>query len=52
MKINKRERLTKEKIAFKRSDEGVYPDEAEFLIGRIAKKNIEVNEPITWDKIF
>lgn len=49
--IKKDEEITKEKIAFKRSDEGVYPDESEYLVGRTAKGEIAENEPITWDKI-
>lgn len=50
--IRKNERITKDKIAFKRCDEGVYPDESRFLLGRIAKRDISKDEPITWEKIF
>jgi sialic acid synthase SpsE len=50
--INKNEKITKENITFKRSDEGVYPDESKFLIGRIAKKNIKKDESLTWDKVL
>lgn len=49
--IKKNEKITKEKIAFKRSDEGVYPEESKFLIGRTAKSNIKKNEGLTWKKI-
>lgn len=45
------EKITKGRIAFKRSDEGLFPDEITFLIGRVASKNIRKNEPITWNKI-
>jgi len=45
------EKITKRKIAFKRSDDGIFPDEITFLIGRVTRKNIRKNEPITWDKI-
>lgn len=51
-RINKNEKITKENITFKRSDEGVYPDESKFLIGRIAKKDIQKDESITFDKIL
>jgi len=49
--IKKNEKITKDKIAFKRSDEGVYPEESKFLIGRTAKCDIAKNEPLTWEKI-
>lgn len=49
--IKKNEKITKEKIAFKRSDEGVYPEESKFLIGRTAKCNIAKDEGLTLEKI-
>lgn len=42
----------RDKIAFKRSDEGVYSEEIRFLIGRTAKHDIAKDEPLTWDKIL
>jgi len=50
--IKKNEKITKDKIAFKRSDDGVYPEESRFLIGRTAKCDIAKDEPLTWDKIL
>lgn len=50
--IKMNEKITAEKITFKRADEGAYPDESKYLIGRTAKYDIKKNEPITWDKIL
>jgi len=50
MDIKKDEKITKDKIAFKRSDEGVYPEESRFLIGRHAKYNIAKDDPLTCEK--
>ena len=50
--IKKNEKITKEKIAFKRANEGIYPDESKYLIGRISKKKIKRDEPLTWDKVI
>ena len=49
--IKKNEQLTKDDITFKRSDEGVYPDESKYLIGRTVKYDIKKNESVTWDKV-
>jgi sialic acid synthase SpsE len=49
--LKKGERITRDKITFKRSDEGVYPDESQYLIGRRVNTKVEKDEPITWDKI-
>lgn len=49
--IKKNEKITKDKITFKRSDEGVYPEESKFLIGRTAKCDIKKDEGLTWEKI-
>lgn len=46
--ISKNTKITKDMIAFKRSDEGIYPEESKFLIGRITKYDIKKNEGITW----
>ena len=50
--IKKHEKITKDKITFKRSDEGVYPEESRFLMGRIAKRDIKKDEGLTWEKIL
>jgi len=50
--IKKNEKITKEKIAFKRSDEGVYPEESKFLIGRTAKFAIKKDEGLTREKML
>ena len=47
--IGKGEILKSEDIVFKRSDEGIFPDESKFVIGRKLKFNIKENDPITWD---
>jgi len=49
--LEKGEELTRDKIAFKRSDDGVYPDESQYLMGRTVSTKVEKNEAITWDKI-
>jgi len=50
--IKKNERITEDKIAIKRSDEGVPPEESKFLIGRTAKCDIEKDEGLTWERIY
>ena len=49
--LEKGEEITRDKIAFKRSDDGVYPDESQYLLGRTVNTKVEKNEAITWDKI-
>ena len=49
--IKKHEIIKKYMITFKRSDEGIRPDESKFLIGKKAKCNIKKDEGITLDKI-
>lgn len=49
--LEKGEKITRDKIAFKRSDDGVYPDESQYLIGRTINTKVEKDEAITWDKI-
>lgn len=49
--LEKGETITGDKITFKRSDEGIYPDESQYLIGRSVNTKVEKDEPITWDKI-
>lgn len=45
------EKITREKITFKRSDEGVFPDESGDLIGRTSTKDIKKNDPLTWNNV-
>lgn len=51
-KINKDEELTREKITFKRSDQGTFPDELRYVLGRKVNTDINVNEPITFEKLY
>jgi sialic acid synthase SpsE len=50
--IKKGEKIGKEDILFKRSDEGVSPDESKFITGRTANQDIKEDESITRDKIL
>lgn len=50
--IKKGEKITENNIVFKRADEGVFPDEIQYLLGKATNKPIKKNEPITWDKAF
>ncbi|MBI4333133.1 MAG: N-acetylneuraminate synthase family protein [Chloroflexi bacterium] len=50
--IRKGTRITAEDIAFKRADDGVYPDESKFIPGRTAAVDIKEDVPITWDKLL
>lgn len=50
--IRKGEKIAREGFAFKRADDGIYPDESKYLIGRTAGKEIKEDAPITWDKIL
>lgn len=45
------EKITKKDIVFKRANVGVYPDQAKFLLGKTAKVDIKINEPILKNKI-
>lgn len=49
--VKKGEKITEDKVVFKRSDEGVFPDEVQYLLGRTANRNMKKDEPITWDKV-
>ena len=49
--LEKGAKITRDKIAFKRSDDGVHPDESQYLIGRTVNQRVEKNEAITWDKV-
>lgn len=48
--IKKNEEISKDKIVFKRSDEGVFPEESQFLIGRHARYDIKRDDALTWEK--
>ena len=48
--IEEGERITQEMVAFKRSDEGIFPDEIKKVIGKMAIARIRKNEPITLNK--
>jgi len=50
--IGKGELITRDKITYKRADEGISPDESQHLIGRAVKSRVEKDEPITWDKMI
>lgn len=50
--IKKGEKITEDNVAFKRSDEGVFPDEIKYFIGRITKRDIKKNDPITLDALM
>jgi len=49
--LEKGEKITRDKIAFKRCDDGAYPDESQYLIGRTINTRIGKDAPITWDKL-
>jgi len=49
--IKKGEAITRDKIAFKRSDEGIFPDEIGRVIGKKAAVDIKKNEPIVLDSL-
>jgi len=51
-KIGKGEKITRNDIAFKRADEGIYPDEIGFVVDRAVNQDIEEDKPITWDKLL
>jgi sialic acid synthase SpsE len=46
-RIARGEIITREKLAFKRSDEGIFPDEISQVLGKRAKRELEKNDPIT-----
>ena len=50
--IKKRQKITQSDIVFKRADDGIYPDESRFIIGRTAGEDIKEDSPVTWDKIL
>jgi sialic acid synthase SpsE len=51
-KIGKGEKITKDDVAFKRADEGLYPDEIRFIVDRRVNQDVEEDKPITWDKLL
>ncbi len=50
--IKKGEKLSQQDIIFKRSDDGLSPDESKFIIGRTASEDIKEESPITWAKLL
>ncbi|MHA1482923.1 MAG: N-acetylneuraminate synthase family protein, partial [Candidatus Heimdallarchaeaceae archaeon] len=50
--IKEDEKITRDKITFKRANEGLYAGEVEKIIGRVAKEEIKKDEPLTLDKLF
>jgi sialic acid synthase SpsE len=50
--IKANELITPDMIAFKRSDDGVPPEESNYLMGRRVKHDINMNDPITWDCVI
>ena len=44
--IKKGEEITRDKIAFKRADEGIFPDEIGRVLGKKAANDIKKNDPI------
>lgn len=50
--IKKGEKITEKDFAFKRTDDGIYPDEGKFIIGRTASEDIKEDAPLTWDKLL
>jgi len=49
--IEKGEKITRDKLAFKRSDEGIFSDEIERVLGKTVLKRINKNDPITPEKV-
>jgi sialic acid synthase SpsE len=49
--IKKGEEITESDITFKRANDGVYPDEAKSIIGKIARIDIKKDAPLTWNKL-
>lgn len=47
--IAKGEKLSFNNVALKRANAGLFPDEFGYLIGKKSKKDLQKNQPITWD---
>ncbi|HLO78449.1 MAG TPA: N-acetylneuraminate synthase family protein [Magnetospirillum sp.] len=43
--------LAAEDICYKRSDGGLYPEEAKYLIGRKIRADLPIEAPLTWDAV-
>jgi sialic acid synthase SpsE len=43
--------ITEDDIIIKRPGYGIHPSMLSYVVGRVARKNIEIDEPITWDAI-
>ena len=50
--IKQGKKITGDDIVFKRANEGIYPDEGKFIIGRTAGRDIKEDDPITWDTVL
>lgn len=49
--IKKGEKITRDKLAFKRSDDGIFPDEIGRVLGKTAIENMKKNDAITLKKV-
>lgn len=49
--ITKGELIKDEDIIVKRPGGGIHPSQLEIVVGRVATKNIDFDDPITWDDI-
>ncbi len=49
--IKKGKKITEADFTFKRANDGVYPDEAKSIIGKMARVDIKKDVPLTWDKL-
>ncbi len=49
--IRKGSVITDEDIVIKRPNYGIHPSQLNFVVGRIARQDIQIDEPLTWDKI-
>jgi sialic acid synthase SpsE len=49
--IRANERITAEKVVFKRSDDGVPPEELKSLLGRTANRDLQPDDGISWEAV-
>lgn len=49
--IKKGSIITDDDVVIKRPNYGIHPSQLNFVVGRIAQQDIQVDEPLTWDKI-
>lgn len=50
--IKSGEKITQDKIFFKRPGTGIHPNEVQYVVGRTAKVNIPADEVILWDDLI